>query len=112
MKQDGVTGKISSREKHLYGIYTKMKKKGLSFDEVFDVYAIRIVTDSIDSCYRILGVLHSLYSPIPGRFKDYIAIPKANGYQSLHTVLVSPYGVPIEAQIRTDRGGYSRTLAV
>ena len=103
MKQDGVTGKISSREKHLYGIYTKMKKKGLSFDEVFDVYAIRIVTDSIDSCYRILGVLHSLYSPIPGRFKDYIAIPKANGYQSLHTVLVSPYGVPIEAQIRTDQ---------
>ena len=101
MRQDGVTGKISSREKHLYGIYSKMKNKDLSFDEVFDVYAIRIVTNSIDSCYRILGAVHSLYAPIPGRFKDYIAIPKANGYQSLHTIMVSPYGVPIEAQIRT-----------
>ncbi|HDH17023.1 MAG TPA: bifunctional (p)ppGpp synthetase/guanosine-3',5'-bis(diphosphate) 3'-pyrophosphohydrolase, partial [Gammaproteobacteria bacterium] len=102
LRQDGLTGKISSREKHIYGIYTKMKQKRLSFDEVFDVYAIRIVTDSIDDCYRILGALHSLYAPIPGKFKDYIAIPKANGYQSLHTVMVSPYGVPIEVQIRTD----------
>ncbi len=102
LRQDGLTGKISSREKHLYGIYTKMKHKGLSFDEVFDVYAIRIVTNSIDECYRVLGTLHSLYAPIPGKFKDYIAIPKANGYQSLHTVLISPYGVPIEAQIRTN----------
>ncbi|MFW2438202.1 MAG: RelA/SpoT family protein [Arenicellales bacterium] len=101
IRQDGLTGTISSREKHLYGIYTKMKHKGLSFDEVFDVYAIRIVTDSIDGCYRILGAMHSLYAPIPGKFKDYIAIPKANGYQSLHTILVSPYGVPIEVQIRT-----------
>ncbi len=101
MRQDGLAGKITSREKHLYGIYNKMKQKDLSFDEVFDVYAIRIVTNSIDNCYRILGALHSLYAPIPGRFKDYIAIPKTNGYQSLHTVMVSPYGVPIEAQIRT-----------
>lgn len=102
LRQDGLNGKICSREKTLYAIYLKMKKKQLSFDEVFDVYAFRIVTDTIDSCYRILGALHSLYAPIPGRFKDYIAIPKANGYQSLHTVLVSPYGVPIEAQIRTN----------
>ena len=102
LRQDGLNGKISSREKTLYAIYLKMKRKHLSFDEVFDVYAIRIVTDTIDSCYRILGALHGLYAPIPGRFKDYIAIPKANGYQSLHTVMVSPYGVPIEVQIRTD----------
>ena len=102
LRQDGLNGKICSREKTLYAIYLKMKKKQLSFDEVFDVYAIRIVTDTIDSCYRVLGALHSLYAPIPGRFKDYIAIPKANGYQSLHTVLVSPYGVPIEVQIRTN----------
>ena len=101
LRQDGLTGTISSREKHLYGIYTKMKQKGLSFDEVFDVYAIRIVTDTIDDCYRALGALHSLYAPIPGKFKDYIAIPKSNGYQSLHSVMVSPYGVPIEVQIRT-----------
>ncbi|NOY15343.1 MAG: bifunctional (p)ppGpp synthetase/guanosine-3',5'-bis(diphosphate) 3'-pyrophosphohydrolase [Gammaproteobacteria bacterium] len=101
LRQDGLAGKISSREKHIYGIYTKMKQKGLSFDEVFDVYAIRIVTDSVDDCYRVLGALHSLYAPIPGKFKDYIAIPKANGYQSLHTIMVSPYGVPVEVQIRT-----------
>jgi len=102
LRQDGLDGKLCSREKTLYAIYQKMKKKQLSFDEVFDVYAIRIVTENIDSCYRTLGALHSLYAPIPGRFKDYIAIPKANGYQSLHTVLVSPYGVLIEAQIRTN----------
>lgn len=102
LRQDGLDGKLCSREKTLYAIYQKMKKKQLSFDEVFDVYAIRIVTENIDSCYRTLGALHGLYAPIPGRFKDYIAIPKANGYQSLHTVLVSPYGVPIEAQIRTN----------
>jgi RelA/SpoT family (p)ppGpp synthetase len=101
LRQDGLVGTITSREKHIYGIYLKMKNKDLSFNEVFDVYAFRIVTDSIDSCYRILGALHSLYAPTPGRFKDYIAIPKANGYQSLHTVLMSPYGVPIEVQIRT-----------
>jgi len=83
-------------------IYSKMKDKSLSFHEVFDVYAFRIVVGKVDTCYRVLGALHSLYPPIPGRFKDYIAIPKSNGYQSLHTTLASPYGVPIEVQIRTD----------
>jgi len=102
LRQDGLSGKIVSREKNLYGIYQKMKLKRLSFSEVFDVYAFRIVVGKTDTCYRVLGAIHSLYPPVPGRFKDYIAIPKANGYQSLHTTLVSPYGVPIEVQIRTE----------
>ena len=79
-----------------------MREKHVSFNEIMDVYAFRIIVNSVDICYRVLGVVHNLYKPVPGRFKDYIAIPKANGYQSLHTVLFSPYGVPIEVQIRTD----------
>ncbi len=101
IRQEGVEGEVMGREKHLYSIYQKMQQKRLPFREVFDVYAFRIVVDTVDACYRMLGIVHSLYKPVPGRFKDYIAIPKANGYQSLHTVLFSPYGVPIEIQIRT-----------
>lgn len=93
---------IRGREKHLYSIYQKMLTKHISFHEVMDVYAFRIVVSSIDECYRTLGLAHSVYKPVPGRFKDYIAIPKANGYQSLHTVLFGPFGVPIELQIRTE----------
>lgn len=89
------------REKHLYSLYKKMRAKGLSLIEVMDVYAFRLIVDTMDACYRALGLIHALYKPVPGRFKDYIAIPKANGYQSLHTVLLGPYGVPIEVQIRT-----------
>ncbi|MFA5982907.1 MAG: RelA/SpoT family protein [Methylococcaceae bacterium] len=92
---------IAGREKNLYSIYQKMAHKKISFTDVFDVYAFRIYCDNVDTCYRSLGVVHNLYKPIPGRFKDYIALPKANGYQSLHTVLMGPYGVPIEIQIRT-----------
>jgi guanosine-3',5'-bis(diphosphate) 3'-pyrophosphohydrolase len=102
MKQEGISGQVIGREKHLYGIYKKMREKQVPFNEIMDVYAFRIIVDSVDMCYRVLGVVHNLYKPVPGRFKDYIAIPKANGYQSLHTVLFSPYGVPIEVQIRTE----------
>jgi GTP diphosphokinase / guanosine-3',5'-bis(diphosphate) 3'-diphosphatase len=102
LRQEDLIGRVIGREKHLYSIYQKMRGKALSFAEVFDVYAFRIVVDRVDTCYRVLGAIHNLYKPVPGRFKDYIAIPKANGYQSLHTVLFGPYGVPIEVQIRTE----------
>ena len=94
--------KLSGREKHIYSIYRKMKNKHLSFSEVMDVYAFRITVHKIDECYRVLGVVHTLYKPRPEKFKDYIAIPKVNGYQSLHTTLFGPYGVPVEIQIRTE----------
>ncbi len=92
---------VEGREKHIYSIYLKMRSKHLPFSEVFDVYAFRITVASADDCYRTLGIVHNLYKPVPGRFKDYIAIPKANGYQALHTVLFGAYGVPIEVQIRS-----------
>lgn len=93
---------LAGRGKHLYSIYKKMHEKHLSFSEIMDVYGFRIIVDKVDTCYRVLGVLHNLYKPITQRFKDYIAIPKANGYQSLHTTLFGAYGVPIEVQIRTE----------
>ncbi|WP_028537119.1 RelA/SpoT family protein [Paludibacterium yongneupense] len=92
---------IKGREKNLYSIYKKMQEKHLSFSEVLDIYGFRVVVNDIPSCYLALGALHSLYKPIPGKFKDYIAIPKGNGYQSLHTTLFGPYGTPVEMQIRT-----------
>ncbi|MCG8609622.1 MAG: RelA/SpoT family protein [Pseudomonadales bacterium] len=100
LKDRGLPGKIVGREKHLNSIYQKMKSKRKSFHEIMDVYAFRIITESEDDCYRILGAVHSLYKPLPGRFKDYIAMPKANGYQSLHTTLFGMH-VNIEIQIRT-----------
>ncbi len=93
---------LSGREKHIYSIYKKMSQKHLSFSEIMDVYGFRIIVDKVDTCYRVLGVLHNLYKPLTQRFKDYIAISKGNGYQSLHTTLFGPYGVPIEIQIRTE----------
>ena len=101
MRQEKIPGQIFGREKHLYGIYKKMRDQNLSFSDVYDVYAFRIIVDDVDTCYRAVGTVHNLYKPVPGKFKDYIAIPKTNGYQSLHTSLFGPYGVPIEIQIRT-----------
>ncbi|WAJ70130.1 bifunctional GTP diphosphokinase/guanosine-3',5'-bis pyrophosphate 3'-pyrophosphohydrolase [Catenovulum adriaticum] len=93
---------VKGREKHLYSIYKKMKNKELMFNDVMDIYAFRIVVDNTDTCYRTLGVMHNLYKPIDHRFKDYIAIPRMNGYQSLHSSLIGPHGIPLEIQIRTN----------
>ena len=101
LDEAGIRSNVVGREKHLYSIYKKMRTKKIPFSEVFDVYAFRILTSEISSCYLILGAVHNLYKPLPGKFKDYIALPKSNGYQSLHTILVGPYGISIEIQIRT-----------
>lgn len=101
LQESGVDAEVTGREKHSYSIYRKMLNKELMFNEVMDIYAFRIVVDSLDTCYRVLGVAHNLYKPIETRFKDYIAVPKTNGYQSLHTSLVGPHGIPVEIQIRT-----------
>ena len=97
-----IAAKVEMREKHLYSIYKKMRRKRATLNEIVDVYGLRIVVNTIDTCYRALGVVHSVFKPMPGRFKDYIAIPRVNGYQSLHTTLFGPNGVPIEVQIRTE----------
>lgn len=97
----GIPAQVYGREKTLYGIYRKMANKHLSFSQVLDIYGFRIVVDSFANCYVALGALHALFKPMPGKFKDYIAIPKLNGYQSLHTTLIGPYGTPVEFQIRT-----------
>lgn len=99
LRKEGLVAMVTGREKHLFSIYRKMSKK--PFKDIMDVFAFRVVTNSVDSCYRALGIVHGLYKPVAGMFKDYIAIPKSNGYQSLHTVLFGMYGVPIEIQIRT-----------
>ena len=101
LNRDGVNAQVHHREKHPYSIYRKMKTQHKTFNEIMDVFGFRIVTEQVDECYRTLGVVHNLYKPVAGRFKDYIAIPKVNGYQSLHTSLVGMHGVPIEVQIRT-----------
>ncbi len=101
LERENINSLVIGREKHLFSIYQKMRNKKKSFNEIMDVYAFRIIVDSVDTCYRVLGAVHNLYKPVITEFKDYIAIPKANGYQSLHTVLVGMHGVPIEVQIRT-----------
>lgn len=101
LKEAGLDADVTGREKHLFSIYMKMVEKRLSFSEVLDIYGFRVIVKDIPSCYVALGTLHSLYKPIPGKFKDYIAIPKTNGYQSLHSTLLGPFGIPIEIQIRT-----------
>ena len=101
LPQWGITAEVQGREKHLYGIYRKMAEKHLSFSQVLDIYGFRVIVKDVPSCYLALGALHSMYKPVPGKFKDYLAIPKANGYQSLHTTLIGPFGMPVEVQIRT-----------
>ncbi|NBO10175.1 MAG: bifunctional (p)ppGpp synthetase/guanosine-3',5'-bis(diphosphate) 3'-pyrophosphohydrolase, partial [Methylophilaceae bacterium] len=96
-----VEADVSGREKHLYSIYKKMTGKTITFSQIYDIYGFRVIVKDLPACYTALGVLHGLYKPIPGKFKDYIAIPKANGYQSLHTTLFGPFGTPIEIQIRS-----------
>jgi len=103
LKKASIQGGVEGREKHLYSIYKKMQLKGISLNEMVDVYGFRIIVDSADTCYRTLGLVHGLYKPMPGRFKDYIAIPRVNGYQSLHTTLFGPNGIPIEVQIRSEQ---------
>ena len=102
LAKNEIRARVETREKHLYSIYKKMLRKRASLAEIVDVYGLRIIADKPDTCYRALGIVHSVFKPMPGRFKDYIAIPRVNGYQSLHTTLFGPNGVPIEAQIRTE----------
>jgi RelA/SpoT family (p)ppGpp synthetase len=101
MDEEGIEGEVRGREKHLYSIYKKMAERKRLLNNVVDVYGFRIVVDDVNTCYRLLGLVHGLYKPMPGRFKDYIAIPRINGYQSLHTTLFGPKGLPLEVQIRT-----------
>ena len=102
LQEAGIPCRVSGREKHLYSIYRKMTLKEQRFHSIMDIYAFRVIVKDLDTCYRVLGQMHSLYKPRPGRVKDYIAIPKANGYQSLHTSMIGPHGVPVEVQIRTE----------
>ena len=102
LDKSGIKARIEGREKDPYSIYQKMRRKKVALGEIVDVYGFRIVVDTVDTCYRTLGNVHGAYKPMPGRFKDYIAIPRANGYQSLHTTLFGPNGMPIEVQIRTE----------
>jgi len=102
LADQGLEGELVAREKHIYAIYSKMRRKHLHLSDIVDVFGLRIVVPDIDSCYRVLGLVHQLYKPMPGRFKDYIAIPRVNGYQSLHTTLFGPGGTPLEVQVRTE----------
>src|SRR5438046_1518578 len=103
LAEGAILAEVYGREKHVYSTYRKMIEKHLSFSEVHDIFGVRVVVADVPGCYLAMGALHALYKPIPGKFKDYIAIPKANGYQSIHTDLIGPYGVPVKVQIRTDQ---------
>ncbi|MBF0124950.1 MAG: bifunctional (p)ppGpp synthetase/guanosine-3',5'-bis(diphosphate) 3'-pyrophosphohydrolase [Magnetococcales bacterium] len=103
LHKHGLTGEVYGRQKHLYSIWTKLQRKGVTIDDLYDLVAYRVIVKKKPDCYRVLGLLHSEFRPLPGRFKDYIALPKSNGYQSLHTVVFGPYDNRIEIQIRTDK---------
>ncbi len=102
LREEGIPGRVSGRVKHYYGIYQKMQRQRITFDQVHDVLGLRIITDTNANCYTVMGIIHSLWTPIPGRFKDYIAMPKSNMYQSLHTSVIGPKGERVEFQIRTE----------
>src|SRR5260221_5243105 len=103
LADSGIEAAVQGREKHVFSTYRKMIEKHLSFSEVHDIFGVRVVVKDVPTCYLAMGALHGLYKPIPGKFKDYIAIPNANGYQSIHTDLIGPYGVPGEVQVRTEQ---------
>ena len=102
LNESGIKNSISARVKHIYSIYRKMYEQNKSIDEIYDICAVRVIVDSVADCYNVLGYVHDLYKPIPGRFKDYISTPKPNGYRSLHTTVIGRSGVPFEVQIRTE----------
>jgi GTP pyrophosphokinase len=112
LKTVGISAKVSGRPKHIYSIYRKMKRKGLDFDQIYDVRGVRVIAESVPDCYTALGVIHSLWRPIPGEFDDYIATPKDNMYRSLHTAVVGPEGKPLEIQIRTHEMDYTSELGI
>ena len=118
LEKAGIAADLNGRPKHIYSIWRKMQRKGASFGEIYDVYAIRLLVDDVKDCYAALGVVHSIWRPIPGQFDDYIAVPKSNGYQSLHTAVIALEGKPLEIQIRThamhaiSEVGHRRALAL